>query len=1077
MNVDNDSLRRINSHWALLAVGEETRARALKVADARLVKQAVGQQIQISFSENSTDENQLHRVAMAYELAAIEGLPEIVTPSSDKKELRGQCAAGAWRAFEIIRLFPIPEPDKEKINHILHLSALAYCGERWSDLRRWYKENDRAIAVPSVAQADWSDRLLYRLFECWIRLFRKKRWDDLDRVREIISGLREDQRIYEAKVLDNGSNAEDRVMAFRLIGLYHWAKATELLAKYMLQGEPSGIASLLDKHFESAIKACSNAIDADFEVLLRWLHATSRLMVNGSIWWVASHVNSRVTRFVEAVTKQQALFELLPPQRAALQEQGLLDQAARAIVVDMPTSGGKTLLAKFRILQALNQFDVEHGWVAYVAPTRALTAQITRRLRKDFEPIGVKVEQLTGAVEIDTFEDDLLTKSGDHSTFDVLVATPEKLQLVIRNKKVPRPLALVVMDEAHNIENESRGLRIELLLATIKGEYHDRANFLLLMPYVEKAETLARWLADDVNAGRTISFGMTPWKPNERVVGIFSSIEDKSARGAWRLQFETLTTTPRTIHLGGKHLVDGIKPLNIARSKVTLSLEAAAMAGVLSCRGTSIAVANRINDAWNMARCLSESYGRISSCTEIKLVQKFLKNEISPRFELIDMLDHGIGVHHAGLSDETRALIEWLAEESKLRVLCTTTTIAQGINFPVSSVFLTSRFFAYGKEIAPRDFWNLAGRAGRMNQDSVGVVGIAAGDKPREVIEYINRRTGELVSRLVGMVDDLDKLGKLNDLETIIHDDQWNDFRCYVAHLWNEKKHLDSVLADTEQLLRNTYGYGMLRASENGKKKADMLLEVTKKYARSLADKPGPTQLADMTGFSPEGVAKALYRLGRLERKLTPTDWMPESLFGSSSGIAHLYGIMLSVPQLSENLKDLAGTGKTQRHLAEITNAWVNGKSIQEIAKAYFKDKEGQTKEITEACKAIYRNLVNTGTWGIAALTRISGIDFDALPEQQRRKINALPAMIYHGVKTEEAVLMRMNSIPRSIAESIGAEYKANIGDSATGGVRQAREYLKNMETKDWEKALPKKSALSGGEYREIWGVLAGERG
>jgi replicative superfamily II helicase len=37
------------------------------------------------------------------------------------------------------------------------------------------------------------------------------------------------------------------------------------------------------------------------------------------------------------------------------------------------------------------------------------------------------------------------------------------------------------MDEAHNIEDESRGLRIELLLATIKQE-SARANFLLLMP-------------------------------------------------------------------------------------------------------------------------------------------------------------------------------------------------------------------------------------------------------------------------------------------------------------------------------------------------------------------------------------------------------------------------------------------------------------------------------------------------------------------------------------------------------------------------------------------------------------------
>ncbi len=128
------------------------------------------------------------------------------------------------------------------------------------------------------------------------------------------------------------------------------------------------------------------------EALLRWLYAASRQMVAGSIWWVARRVNSRVSKFIREVTKQQAMFELLPPQRAALQEQGLLDQATTAVVIEMPTSGGKTLMAQFRMLQALNQFDQDSGWVAYVAPTRALTAQITRRLRRDFETIGIRVE-------------------------------------------------------------------------------------------------------------------------------------------------------------------------------------------------------------------------------------------------------------------------------------------------------------------------------------------------------------------------------------------------------------------------------------------------------------------------------------------------------------------------------------------------------------------------------------------------------------------------------------------------------------------------------------------------------------
>lgn len=120
----------------------------------------------------------------------------------------------------------------------------------------------------------------------------------------------------------------------------------------------------------------------------------------------------------------------------------------------------------------------------------------------------MRVEQLTGAVEIDAIEETLLssTETGEARAFDVLVATPEKLQLIIRNKKVSRPLSLMVMDEAHNMESETRGLRIELLLATVKQECAG-TNFLLLMPFVERADALARWLANDPNSGRSISVG------------------------------------------------------------------------------------------------------------------------------------------------------------------------------------------------------------------------------------------------------------------------------------------------------------------------------------------------------------------------------------------------------------------------------------------------------------------------------------------------------------------------------------------------------------------------------------------
>jgi hypothetical protein len=47
-------------------------------------------------------------------------------------------------------------------------------------------------------------------------------------------------------------------------------------------------------------------------------------------------------------------------------------------------------------------------------------------------------------------------------------------------------------------------------------------------------------------------------------------------------------------------------------------------------------------------------------------VQSFLKTEVAPDFELVPMLAHGVGVHHAGLSDEIRSLMEWLAEQGSL---------------------------------------------------------------------------------------------------------------------------------------------------------------------------------------------------------------------------------------------------------------------------------------------------------------------------------------------------------------------------------------------------------------------------
>ena len=645
MTLSNESFETLESHWTIGLIESSDLNHAAELVNQRLAERAVGKQISFSFEQTDKDEALLKRVALAYEMAAIEGLDELSRPAGLDGELREQTTAAAHQAFGISRLLAVPESTYDRLYYVLRLSALAYCGDRWSDLRRWYNENDAAISTPSSVEALWDQRLLYRLFDCWVRLFRKKGWDDLDRIREIIAGLRDDQKNHEEARLRNGSDVVDRAIALRLAALYHWAKATEILAQYILQGQPESPFGEIDKHFEASIKAATASGDAQCEVILRWLHAAGRIMVTNSLWWATRTVNSKVSDFVRSLVRRehQAMFELLPPQRAALVEQNLLDQAKTAIVVELPTSGGKTLLAQFRILQALNQFDAENGWIAYVAPTRALSAQLTRQLRRDFEPIGIRVEQLTAAIEIDAFEDQLL--SDQKQPFHVLIATPEKLSLIIRNKKIDRPLALVVMDEAHNLESEGRGLRIELLLATVKRDC-PQANFLLLMPYVEGTEKVAQWLAQDINAGHAISLGTTAWKPNERIIGLYRAVNDDSERGGWHLSYETLTTTPKAMSLSGEHRVGGVRPIpSVARSKVLtasgeqtgLSAQTAAISAALSKRqsndATSIAVTNRVNSVWSMAEYATEALPVFDSVpSDIRLVQDFLRTEISPDF-------------------------------------------------------------------------------------------------------------------------------------------------------------------------------------------------------------------------------------------------------------------------------------------------------------------------------------------------------------------------------------------------------------------------------------------------------------
>ena len=900
----------------------------------------------------------------------------------------------------------------------------------------------------------------------------------MDRVKERVASLRRDQRSYESSYLEsNGSSA--RVSAWELVLLYHLSKAAELIALYTGDGQVEGrfdIHQQLDAQFDRAKATCLRAELVEYDPLVRLLDAASSRLADNSIWSVTRAVNSRVSAFVRSLTdrsRTRPIFEMLPPQRKALREAGLLGSSRRAIVVNLPTSSGKTFIAEFRILQALNQFDKEQGWVAYLAPTRALVNQICSRLRRDFRPVDINVEQVSPVLEIDALEAGLLTAGDPTTAFRVLVTTPEKLDLLLRSgweEKIGRPLTLVVVDEAHNLSHKGRGMRLELLLATINRECR-YAQFLLLTPFIPNAGEIAKWL--DTESHQDIELDID-WKPNDRTV-VLSQPVPEAGHNQFRLLFETLVTTRGTLAVPEKLVPDSTRLPPLRRSDIgTASKVAAATAHLLKRRGPVIVLSQRPDWTWSIAETLVNLSTPIRIPHEdVQLVKRYLAAELGASFPLCGLLDYGVGVHHSGLTDEARYLMEWLLERGRIDVLVATTTIAQGVNFPVSGVvFAQNKYYEFLEgpvEMPPEDFWNIAGRAGRVEQGSLGIVALAAldDDKAEELKVFVGRQVESLASGLTKMVQNVMRAGQELQLHEFYEEPEWSAFLQYLAHAYRQIGNAETYANEIEQVLRGTLGFQELRRTNPTS--ANRLVIGARTYGARLAGKP--LKLVDVTGFSWESVGATLSNLSR--DRITSDVWDAERLFNPGTGeMRKLMGILLGVPELRANLGAVIGGERPGGDkLARILIDWVSGISIKEIATRHFSRSAGgrvlsDDKAIAECCKHLFGKLTQTAAWGLSALQSMTfGDRLEQLGEREQQTIRNLPARVFYGVNSNEAIALRLLGVPRTAAPALSS----SLTDQEMS--RPLPELRQTLNQSVWERALGDQAI----DYYRVWKIMQGE--
>lgn len=902
----------------------------------------------------------------------------------------------------------------------------------------------------------WPTALMERSLRAFLLLCRRAGgWADVEEASAEIGRLRTLQAEVERAYLETSEDATGAVVG--LLARYNLARVVDIAASYVASGAPGDALTQIDRHRANVERLLE--VESDIELLhtTELIAEASKALTRASIWFSTRMLGAHVREFVQGLAAQGAqapLLELWPPQREALAN-GLLDPARRAVVAEMPTSAGKTLVAEFSIVQAL---ALNPDWtVAYLVPTRALVNQVARRLRRDLAPLGHTVEAAVPVFELDPTESQLLDQP-----LDVLVTTPEKLDLLIRARHpVAASLSLVVADEAHNIGVDERGARLELLLATIKRERPD-ARFLLLTPFVPNADQLAAWLGDDARPSIRVD-----WRPSERVAA--AAFVTKPRRQPHRVWLRTLPSAHRVdldrevdLDLGA---VSGPPP--VGKRGVTVAL-----ATKLAVRGGVLVLLNSRARAEERAAELAALQPVTQGEELLDAVANLATSELGTEATLPDLLRRGVAFHHAGLAHELRYLIELLVDSGAVRTVCGTTTLAQGVNFPIASVVVESLSRPVTidgrpawRDLSFEEFWNIAGRAGRALRDRVGLVAfpVTSPSEIGDIRDFLRRDATELVSALTESLRSATGVAQHFDLRLVAQHPTIGVFLQYLTHALRVAGGI--LPADVEDLLRSSLVFHQVEATDRAL--ADRLVTFARAFVgEAMGKSAGYLALADSTGFSLSSV-DYLYAASRREHPgfSDPGFWQPGQLFGDDlSRLTEVVSVLKDVPELTLGRADQGRFDP--RAVAGIVRDWVTGESVTAIGDRWFDHVPNTHERYRTAAHYLFSRLIGQMPWGIGALQHLM-LGGDAPAEAAH-----VPFMVFYGVDSEDATRLRMAGVPRPLASGLVARWRADSPDATT--FRDVRQWLNDLPVDAWRAGIAEGSPLTTTQSRLLWREIAG---
>ena len=452
-----------------------------------------------------------------------------------------------------------------------------------------------------------------------------------------------------------------------------------------------------------------------------------------------------------------------------------------------PTSMGKSFIIKSFIRKVVGNKPPEN--IVIMVPTRALINQFSIDLNKELKDV---LEHYNYTVITNSNVSELPATEQHY----IFVLTPERLLSYLSQKKNPS-IAYLFVDEAHKLAAEKDTRAITAYSAISKAlRRNPNLNLYFSSPNVSNPEVFLKLFNKD-----------------ERM--FFRTIETPVSQN---LFFVDLVEKKVTHYLDNGNYEFEPKIVTKAHS----------VYDILSSIGvneSNIVYCSSRFDAVDKAAKLFElnRNNQVEVTRNVKRVIKQIRAYIHKDYYLGEFLNKGIGYHFGNLPQIIRNKVEGLFKEREINYVFCTSTLLEGVNLPAKNVFILNN--KNGRNpFQPIDFWNLAGRAGRLKHELSGnIICLKETDKEWKKHEVLLEDNAEI--KLNPSVENyIDK--KLKKIEEILNENP--DIKSETETMKEILEYIANIISiDTLEIQRTNYSSEIIKKLITDNKEA--IIELAKK--------------------------------------------------------------------------------------------------------------------------------------------------------------------------------------------------------------------------------------------------------